>query len=92
MLCDIHVKAGFEQTMAESADHSVDMLLIVSLLSMEMLDMVSSEPANSTLWLRTSVGKRPQRATMTSLPVTPGGNVPVKVTRATGGTQNLWPG
>lgn len=69
-----------EHTIAESADHSVDILLIVSLLSIEILAMVSSEPVNSTLWLSTSVGKRPQRAIMTSLPVTPTGNTPVKVT------------
>lgn len=74
--------------MAESAPHSVDMLLTVSLLSTEMLDRDSSEPANSTAWLSTSSLKRPHRATITSLPVTPWGRVPVSVTWATGGTWN----
>lgn len=74
--------------MAESADHSVDILLIVSLLSTEILAIVSSEPVNSTAWLSTSLLNSPQSATITSLPVTPGGSVPVRVTCATGGIWN----
>src|SRR5213078_1611749 len=76
------------QTIAESADHSVDILLIVSLLSTEILARVSSDPLNSTAWLSTSLLNSPHSATMTSFPVTPGGKVPVKVTCATGGTWN----
>lgn len=47
--------------------------------------MVSSEPVNSTQWFATSPLNTLQRATITSLPVTPGGRTPVKFTRAIGG-------
>lgn len=65
---------------ADVADHSVLMLEIVNLLSTGILAIVSSEPTNSTVWFKTSVGNRPHRATITSFPVTPGGKVPVRVT------------
>jgi hypothetical protein len=61
---------------------------MVSLLSTEILAMVSSEPLNSTEWLSTSLLNRPHSAMMTSFPVTPIGKVPVRVTCATGGVWN----
>jgi hypothetical protein len=75
-------------TIADVADHSVDMLLIVSLSSIGILAMVSSDPINSTLWLSTSCGKSPQSAIMTSFPRTPGGSVPRRFTWTTGGHWN----
>jgi hypothetical protein len=85
MVSDIQSFISQGQTIAESAPHSVDMLLIVSLWSTEKL---ATDPLNSTAWLSTSLLNSPHSATMTSFPVTPGGNVPVKVTCATGGTWN----
>lgn len=71
----------------ERAPHSVVILAIVKRSSTGRDRMVSSDPVNSIAWFSTSSSlKRPQRATITSLPVVPFGKVPVKVTLATGGT------
>jgi hypothetical protein len=59
------------------------MFAIASLESMGILLMVCSEPVNSMAWFNTSsLLNSPQRATITSFPVTPGGRMPVRVTLA----------
>src|SRR5438046_2252820 len=70
----------------ERAPHSVVMFAMARRSSIGRLQRVSGEPANSMAWLRTSsLLKTPQRATITSLPVTPFGRTPVSVTLAIGG-------
>lgn len=69
---------------------SVVMLAIVKRSDMGMLARVCSDPVNSTHIFSTSDLSKAHRAMMVSLPVTPGGRVPVKVILATGGTrQNI---
>lgn len=78
------------QTDPERPPHSVDWFAMVSLASMGNDRIVSSLPVNSIAWFRTSSFlKRPQSATITSLPVVPSGKVPVNVTLATGGICHL---
>jgi hypothetical protein len=73
-----------------TAPHSVVMLAMVNRSSIEMCSM--PEPVNSIAAFRTSsLLKRPARATMTSLPVTPGESRPSRLTEMTRGIchQNL---
>ena len=78
------------QTDPERPPHSVDWFAMVSLASMGNDRIVSSLPVNSIAWFRTSSFlKRPQSATITSLPVVPSGKVPVNVTLAIGGICHL---
>ena len=67
------------------------MFEIVNLSETDMLARVSSDPVNSTHMFSTSDLRKAQSAMMTSLPVTPGGKMPVNVTFAIGGTcQNMF--
>ncbi|KAI7091920.1 Homoaconitase [Hortaea werneckii] len=70
----------------ERAPHSVVMLAIASRSSTGNERIVVVSPVNSIAWFKTSsLLNKPHRATITSLPVTPSGRIPVKLTRAIGG-------
>ena len=68
----------------------VVMFAMVRRSSTGILRMVCSDPVNSMAWFKTSsLLNKPHKATITSLPVTPGGKIPVKVTLAIGGICHL---
>ncbi|KAI7506260.1 Homoaconitase [Hortaea werneckii] len=70
----------------ERAPHSVVMLAMANRSSTGNERIVVVSPVNSIAWFRTSsLLNNPHRATITSLPVTPSGRIPVKLTRAIGG-------
>jgi hypothetical protein len=77
---------GWKADKPDSAPHSQAIFAIVNLSETDRLDIVCSDPANSTHIFSTSDPRKAQRAMITSLPVTPGGKTPVNVTFAIGGT------